>query len=297
MSTHDIKSANATLMKTVNRRKGIDPISIPSGFPSFDRKGGLRISDLILVGSDTSIGKTTFAFNLAARAAESNFPSMIITFDNTFEQVAAKIAAMFGEITYEDILSENRSSEQLQIINDAVSKTDHLPLYIDDTLFLNDLRDFITCHNVKLVVIDYLQAYGYYHDANESEESFYERVCRELKNLAKELKVCIVLVVQFKRPQDKNSDPRPDKSMIRGGGGIEQAADTILLLYRPNYYGRQLKYRKDIPTMLLRSSLTKAVTSVVLAPSSLTIKTSSSLNIRHSAMNDDAKSIYIVNEK
>ena len=68
-----------------------------------------------------------------------------------------------------------------------------------------------------------------------------------MKNLEKELQVCIVLVVQFKRPQDKNSDLRPDKSMIRGGGGIEQAADTILLLYRPNYYGRQHKYRKDIP--------------------------------------------------
>lgn len=251
MSTHDIKSANASLMKTVNRRKGIDPISIPSGFPSFDRKGGLRISDLILVGSDTSIGKTTFAFNLAARAAESNFPSMVITIDSTIVQVAAKFAAQFSEITSYRILSENLSSEQLQIINGAVSKTDYLPLYIDDSLFNFDdikvsIRDNVTCHNVKLVVIDFLQAYGYYRNAGESEESFHERVCRELKDLAKELKICIVLVVQFSRPKD-NADPRPDMFRIRGGSGIEQAADTILLLYRPNYYGRQHKYRKDIP--------------------------------------------------
>ena len=95
MSTHDIKSANASLLKIVNRNSGITPKAVPSGFPSFDQKGGLLISDLILVGGDTSMGKSTFAINLAVRAAESTIPSMVFTIDNTSERFAAKVNAMF----------------------------------------------------------------------------------------------------------------------------------------------------------------------------------------------------------
>ena len=252
MSTHDIKSANASLLKIVNRNSGITPKAVPSGFPSFDQKGGLLISDLILVGGDTSMGKSTFAINLAVRAAESTIPSMVFTIDNTSERVAAKVNAMFCEITAGEIFFNDLSPEQLQVISKSMSKTDGLPLYIEDSLTTyEDIKASIRTNaikrKVKLFVIDFLQTLGYLRSKNESEASFYERVCRELKNLAKELDICIVLVVQFNRPQDKNSDPRPDKFMIRGGCGIEQAADTILLLYRPNYYGRQHKYRKDIP--------------------------------------------------
>ena len=200
---------------------------IPSGFPSFDEQYGLRLSELILVGGEASIGKTTFVNSLAIRALNSLISSMVIVCDQTYEMYVEKINAMSREITGDNII-----------------RTKPLTTYenIKASIRTNAIK-----RNVKLFVIDYLQMLDYLRSKNESEVSFYERVCRELKNLAKELEICIVLVVQFNRRQDKNSDPRPDKSRILGGEGIVQIADTILLLYRPNYYGRQHKYRKDIP--------------------------------------------------
>lgn len=200
---------------------------IPSGFPSFDEQCGLRLSELILVGGEASIGKTTFVNSLAIRALNSLISSMVIVCDQTYEMYVEKISAMSREITGDDII-----------------RTKPLTTYenIKASIRTNAIK-----RNVKLFVIDYLQMLGYLRSKNESEVSFYERVCRELKNLAKELEICIVLVVQFNLAQNKNGYPRPDSSRILGGEGIVQIADTILLLYRPNYYGRQHKYRKDIP--------------------------------------------------
>ena len=200
---------------------------IPSGFPSFDEQCGLRLSELILVGGEASIGKTTFVNSLAIRALNSLISSMVIVCDQTYEMYVEKINAMSREVTGDDII-----------------RTKPLTTYenIKASIRTNAIK-----RNVKLFVIDYLQMLGYLRSKNESEASFYERVCRELKNLAKELEICIVLVVQFKIAQNKNGYPRPDRSRIHGGEGIVQIADTILLLYRPNYYGRQHKYRKDIP--------------------------------------------------
>ena len=225
---------------------------LATGFPSLDEKGGLQLSDLDLIGGATSMGKSTFATNVTVNVARSGVPSMIYTLEMTQEQLAARINAPFSGVPSYISLYKKLRTDQLRFFEQAKAITDSLPLFIVDSLttyeeIKSSIRTNAIKRKVKLFVIDFLQTLGYLRNKGESEASFYERVCRELKNLAKELEICIVLVVQFNRPQDKNSDPRPDKSMIRGSGGIEQAADTILLLYRPNYYGRQHKYRKDIP--------------------------------------------------
>ncbi len=250
---YDMRSINASLTARVESNyREENKTMLATGFPSLDEKGGFQLSDLNLIGGDTSMGKSTFATNVAVNVAKSGVPSMIYTLEMTKDQLAARINAPFSGVPSYISLYKKLRTDQLRFFEQAKSTTDSLPLFIVDSLTTyEDIKASIRTNaikrKVKLFVIDFLQTLGYLRSKNESEASFYERVCRELKNLAKELEICIVLVVQFSRPQNKESDPRPSKSMIRGSGGIEQAADTILLLYRPNYYGRQHKYRKDIP--------------------------------------------------
>lgn len=250
---YDMRSINASLTARVESNyREENKTMLATGFPSLDEKGGFQLSDLNLIGGDTSMGKSTFATNVTVNVAKSGVPSMIYTLEMTKDQLAARINAPFSGVPSYISLYKKLRTDQLRFFEQAKATTDSLPLFIVDSLTTyEDIKASIRTNaikrKVKLFVIDFLQTLGYLRSKNESEASFYERVCRELKNLAKELEICIVLVVQFSRPQNKESDPRPSKSMIRGSGGIEQAADTILLLYRPNYYGRQHKYRKDIP--------------------------------------------------
>lgn len=250
---YDMRAINASLTARVESNyKEENKTMLATGFPSLDEKGGFQLSDLNLIGGDTSMGKSTFATNVSVNVAKSGVPSMIYTLEMTKDQLAARINAPFSGVPSYISLYKKLRTDQLRFFEQAKATTDSLPLFIVDSLTTyEDIKASIRTNaikrKVKLFVIDFLQTLGYLRSKNESEASFYERVCRELKNLAKELEICIVLVVQFSRPQNKESDPRPSKSMIRGSGGIEQAADTILLLYRPNYYGRQHKYRKDIP--------------------------------------------------
>lgn len=99
--------------------------------------------------------------------------------------------------------------------------------------------------HVKVFYIDFLQRVKKPKNMKESEASFYEAVCNELKDLAKELKVCIVILVQLNR-EANNADPRPTLSKIKASSGIEQAADTVVFVYRPGYYGKQHKYRPTL---------------------------------------------------
>lgn len=257
LASHDVYSmqqANDMLKIRVSMNQRNDKSTmLITGFPSLDERGGFQLSDLNLIGGATSMGKSTFTTNLLVNVARSGTPTMCFTLEMTVEQMAARINAQMSKVPSYVTLFKKLHTDQIHYLESAMKESDKLPLYIDDSVTTYEsLKDSIRSNairrGIKLFAVDYLQTLGSIakREKSENEASFYERICRELKNLAKELKVCIVLVVQFSRI-DKNN-PRPDMSMIRGSGGIEQAADTILLLYRPDYYGREHKYRKDIPS-------------------------------------------------
>lgn len=250
---YTMQQANETLRTRVYANaKGDRSTMLATGFPSLDERGGFQLSDLNLIGGATSMGKSTFASNIAVNVAESGIPTMVFTLEMTVEQMAARINAGMTHIPSYVLLFKKLHTNQVRHMECAMEESGKLPLYIVDSVTTYEgIRDSIRSNavkrGVKLFIIDYLQTLGSItmRSRNESEASFYERMCRELKNLAKELNVCITPVVQFSRIDEGN--PRPRMSMIRGSGGIEQAADTILLLYRPGYYDKQHKYRRDIP--------------------------------------------------
>lgn len=250
-SVYDMKAVNAAMTDRVKQNYNDIQTMLPTGFPYIDDKGGFQYGDLNLIGGATSMGKSTFATNIAVNVASCGIPSMVFTLEMTVEQMAARINAPYCLIPSYVILYKKLQSDQIRFLDAAKAETENLPLFIEDSLTAyEDIRESIRSNaiqlGVKLFIIDYLQTLNCLRDRSESEASFYERICRELKNLAKELKVCIILVVQFNRDA-KGEDPRPRKEWIRGSGGIEQAADTILLLYRPEYYGKRHKYRPEIP--------------------------------------------------
>lgn len=249
--TFDIRVANGILQERMSRNCNGVGTMLQTGFPTLDDKGGLQEGDIVLVGGATSMGKTTFVTNMTWNVAASGIPSMMFTLEMTVEQLSARINAPYCGVPSYVLLFKKLRSDQLRYVEEAMRQTEKVPFIIEDSLttyetIKESIRSNAIKGGVRLFVIDYLQILGCLRSKNETEASFYERACRELKNLAKELRICVVLVVQFNR-EVKGEDPRPRKEWIRGSGGIEQAADTILLLYRPNYYGKRHKYRPEIP--------------------------------------------------
>ena len=132
----------------------------------------------------------------------------------------------------------------------AKGVSNKFPIYVDDSsstieAIKEKIRSMAVKKGVKVFYIDFLQRVRKPKNMRESEASFYEYVSNDLKDLAKELKVCIVLIVQLNR-ELKDMDPRPTLSKIKASSGIEQAADTVVFIYRPGYYGKQHKYRPTL---------------------------------------------------
>lgn len=220
-----------------NRKKGI-----LTGFSKLDEKGGFQHSDLVVVAAEFSQGKTSLAIDFCVKAALGGHPCAFYSTEMTNEQLMARIMATQSGISSRVIMQEALTDEQTKVFGLAEQITRPLPIYFDDTATISiehiivSIRQLVHKHHVEMVFIDYLQVL----QTNESvgrqtEEQFFGTVARKLKNLAKELGICIVLLSQLSR--DK-STTEPTLSRLRGSGQIAEAADMVLLIYRPEMYGR-----------------------------------------------------------
>jgi replicative DNA helicase len=192
--------------------------SIHTGFKMIDDRGGFETGDLVVIGGATSIGKTTLAINILVNSAKTGIPSMFFSLEMTIQQISARIVS------------------------------NELPIYIDDSAnsieaIKEKIRSMAIKKGVKVFFIDFLQRMWKLNNIKENEVHFYEAVCNELKDLAKKLKVCIVIICQLNRGTNDNN-PRPSLSMLPND--IETAPDTIIFIYRPGYYGKRHKYRPDL---------------------------------------------------
>ena len=221
-----------------SRKKGI-----PTGFRKLDEKGGFQRSDLVVVAAEFSQGKTSLAIDFCVKAALGGHPCAFYSTEMTNEQLMARIMATQSGISSRVIMQEALTDEQTKVFGLAEQITRPLPIYFDDTATISieriivSIRQLVHKHHVEMVFIDYLQVL----QTNESigrqtEEQFFGIVARKLKNLAKELGICIVLLSQLSR--DKNTT-EPTLSRLRGSGQIAEAADMVLLIYRPEMYGKK----------------------------------------------------------
>lgn len=249
----DIESV---LVKTFNRiedmRSRSDEITgVPTGFPTLDKiTYGWQPTDLIILAARPSVGKTAFALNLARSAAlryDGSTPTPVAFFslEMSSAQLVQRVLSAESEIPLEKI-SRGRleEHEMKQLYKKGFDKLSKAPIFIDDSAALNIFELRAKCrrlknkHNVGMIIIDYLQLMTGSADRNSNREQEISKISRDLKSLAKELQVPIIALSQLSREVEKRKEGNkiPQLSDLRESGAIEQDADMVMFLYRPEYY-------------------------------------------------------------
>ena len=193
-----------------------------TGLEEIDKmlNGGVRPCDITIIAARPSIGKTSLGMQIAEVTAKRDEPTLFFSVEMTAVQLAVRVAKQ----------GYKRADELSSI-----------PLYIEDQHL--DLDSIMNCirlgkrrNGIKLVVIDYLQIIRTFDRLQKHEKI--ELCINELKRLAKELRIAIVVLAQINRGADKRDDRRPQLSDLKGAGGIEEAADVVMLLHRPEFYDK-----------------------------------------------------------
>ncbi|MBL0153457.1 MAG: replicative DNA helicase [Chitinophagaceae bacterium] len=248
---------DSVLVKTIQRiedlrHKNEDVTGVPSGFPSLDRVTyGWQNTDLIILAARPAVGKTAFALNLARNAVmHPSKPTAVALFslEMSAGQLVQRILAAESEIWLEKIArGKLEEHEMKQLYARGIQRLAKAPLFIDDTPALNIFELRAKCrrlknkHQIGLIIIDYLQLMsGTGENRNSNREQEISNISRNLKALAKELSVPIIALSQLSREVEKrgakDGSKMPQLSDLRESGAIEQDADMVMFLYRPEYY-------------------------------------------------------------
>ena len=220
-----------------------DLTGIGTGFTAYDKfSNGLQSSDLIIIAGETSQGKTSLALNICNNAAIMfNKRVGIYSLEMSESQLGARLMSQVSEISSKQMISGKLNPLELEQLNIKIRELVESQIYIDEcsstTLdyLINSITGLKIRKNIDLVVIDYLQLISNKKQGGIREQEVAD-IARRLKNLAKELHIPIILISQLRR--DKN-DHKPTLSRLRDSGQIEEAADVIWLVYRPDHYGVQ----------------------------------------------------------
>ena len=249
---------DSVLVKTIQRiedlrHKNEDVTGVPSGYTSLDRVTyGWQNTDLIILAARPAVGKTAFALNLARNAAlHSSKPTPVALFslEMSAGQLVQRILAAESEIWLEKIArGKLEEHEMKQLYARGIQRLAQAPIFIDDTPALNIFELRAKCrrlknkHNIGLIIIDYLQLMsGTGENRNSNREQEISNISRNLKALSKELSVPIIAISQLSREVEKRSAGKdgtkmPQLSDLRESGAIEQDADLVMFMYRPEYY-------------------------------------------------------------
>ncbi|EKD55202.1 MAG: hypothetical protein ACD_60C00024G0002 [uncultured bacterium] len=221
-----------------------DPITgISSGYHDLDdMTSGLQRADLIIVAGRPSMGKTTFAMNIAEHVVMSKLPVAIFSMEMPGEAIVMRLLSSLSRIDQLKIRTGKIEEQDWPRVMSTVSILSEVPMFIDDTPALNPVelraraRRLAKEHGpLGLIVIDYLQLMqipGF----NENRTAEISEISRSLKSLAKELNVPVIALSQLNRGLEQRSDKRPVMSDLRESGAIEQDADLILFIYRDEVY-------------------------------------------------------------
>ena len=217
---------------------------LKTGFRDLDKKtAGLQKGDLIIIGARPAMGKTTFAQNLAYNSATINQKGVLFfSMEMASSEIVDRIVSDVSGVDNWRIRTGNVSDEDFTKIGDALAEMAEVPLYIDDTSSMtilelrNKARRAAHDHNIGLIIVDYLQLLqGSDRYAGNRVQEVTE-ISRGLKTLARELEVPVIALAQLSRGVTGRDDPRPVLSDLRESGSIEQDADLVMFLHRPDYY-------------------------------------------------------------
>ena len=241
-----INSAMEQIEAAGKRESGLS--GLPTGFHNLDKlTSGWQNSDLIIIAARPAMGKTAFVLSMAKNmAVDYNTPVAIFSLEMSNLQLVNRLISNVCEIEGEKIKSGRLSRQEWEQLNSRVRSLFSAPLYVDDSPSLSILelrtkaRRLVKEHGVKIIIIDYLQlmnATGMKFGSREQEVSM---ISRSLKQLAKELNIPVIALSQLSRKVEERNDgnKRPQLSDLRESGAIEQDADIVCFIHRPEYYTR-----------------------------------------------------------
>ena len=218
---------------------------LPTGFNDFDEQtSGMQPADLVIVAGRPSMGKTTFAMNLAEHAAiKSNVPVAVFSMEMPADALAMRMLSSLGQIDQHRLRTGRLNDDDWPRLTSAIALLNEAPLFIDDTpaLTVTELRARARRlkreHGLSMIVIDYIQLMqGSSRSSNENRATEISEISRSLKALAKELEVPVVALSQLNRSLEQRPNKRPIMSDLRESGAIEQDADLIVFIYRDEVY-------------------------------------------------------------
>lgn len=221
-----------------------DITGVPSGYEDFDEMtSGLQKSDLIIVAGRPSMGKTSFAMNIAENVAiKTEKPVLIFSMEMSGESLAMRMLSSLGRIDQHKVRTGKLEDDDWPRITSAVSILSRCKLLVDDTPALSPAevrararRVFREQGGLGLIVIDYMQLMQV-PGSKENRTTEISEISRNLKSLARELDVPVVALSQLNRGLEQRADKRPIMSDLRESGAIEQDADLIVFIYRDEVY-------------------------------------------------------------
>lgn len=214
---------------------------VPTGFNGLDSMlSGLQPSDLIILAARPSMGKTAFALSIAREASRRGKAVGIFSLEMSAQQLVLRLISADAEVNLQSLRSGRLTQREM---NDIVAKIDKLmsaPMYIDDSAALSPVEFRAKCrrmkieHKIDLVIVDYLQLM--HAPKAESREREISAISHTLKQVAKELNIPVLALSQLNRGLEARADKRPMLSDLRESGSIEQDADVVMFVHRPEYY-------------------------------------------------------------
>ncbi|MCB2261821.1 MAG: replicative DNA helicase [Candidatus Thiosymbion ectosymbiont of Robbea hypermnestra] len=242
----EIKSLLVTAIDRIDRLYNSDEhiTGLPTGFTDFDeRTSGLQKSDLIIVAGRPSMGKTSFAMNIAENVSlETQRPVAVFSMEMPGEALTMRMMSSLGRIDQHRVRTGKLQEDEWPRLTSAVNMLSETKLFIDDTPALSPIEVRARARRLKrehgdlaLIIIDYLQLMQA-PEARENRVAEISAISRSLKSLARELDIPVIALSQLNRSLEQRPNKRPIMSDLRESGAIEQDADLIAFIYRDEVY-------------------------------------------------------------
>jgi replicative DNA helicase len=227
------------------RTESKHPITgLGTGYFEFDdMTGGLQNEQLIILAARPSMGKTAFALNICDHVAVTlKVPTLFVSLEMGRMELAERLLCARSRVDGHKLRTgQNLGNRELKMLGDGYSDLRTAPLYIDDTPARNMLQITANARRLKLrqnlglIVVDYIQLIDS-ENSRDSRQEQIAKISRRLKTLAREIKIPVIALSQLNRAVENREDRRPRMADLRESGAIEQDADMVLLLHRPEYY-------------------------------------------------------------
>ncbi len=216
---------------------------LSTGFRDLDRQtNGMQPSELIILAARPSMGKTAFVLNLAEAVADRSQAAVVVfSLEQSKHELAERFLCIRGKLDMHKLRKGELSEDEYDKLMRTASELDAMPVFIDDTPGRNMAQINAICRRLKrkdelrLVIIDYLQLIEP-EDKRAPREQQIAQITRRLKFLAKELSVPVMALAQLNRGVELREDKRPKLADLRESGAIEQDADIVMFLHRPEMY-------------------------------------------------------------